>query len=63
MDVKSIAEIGGYKQSGVKVSSGIVFSGVSFSFRKLHGGPFWTVPELLFNSKKLIPAIQQLLFF
>ena len=25
------------------------------------GGAFWTVPELLFESKKLIPALQQLL--
>jgi len=25
------------------------------------GGAFWTAPELLFKSKKLIPAIQQLL--
>jgi len=29
--------------------------------RRLAGGPFWTVPELLFASKKLIPSIQQLL--
>jgi hypothetical protein len=25
------------------------------------GGGHWTVPELLFESKKLMPAIQQLL--
>jgi hypothetical protein len=25
------------------------------------GGPLWTVPELLFESKKLIPQLQQLL--
>jgi len=25
------------------------------------GGAFWTVPELLFESKKLIPSLQQLL--
>lgn len=25
------------------------------------GGPFWTVPELLFEKKELIPALQQLL--
>jgi hypothetical protein len=25
------------------------------------GGPWWTVPELLFEKKQLIPAIQQLL--
>jgi hypothetical protein len=27
----------------------------------LYGGALWTVPELLFESKKLIPALQQLL--
>jgi hypothetical protein len=27
----------------------------------LLGGALWTVPELLFESKKLIPALQQLL--
>jgi len=27
----------------------------------LLGGPFWTVPELLFESKELIPMLQQLL--
>ena len=27
----------------------------------LLGGPFWTVPELLFERKKLIPALLQLL--
>jgi len=26
-----------------------------------YGGPFWTVPELLFEKKELIPALQQLL--
>jgi len=26
-----------------------------------NGGPLWTVPELMFDSKKLIPALQQLL--
>jgi hypothetical protein len=25
------------------------------------GGAFWTVPELLFESKRLIPALEQLL--
>jgi len=25
------------------------------------GGPFWTVPELCFEKKELIPALQQLL--
>jgi hypothetical protein len=24
-------------------------------------GPYWTVPELLFEKKRLIPALQQLL--
>jgi hypothetical protein len=27
----------------------------------MDGGPFWTAPELVFESKKLIPALQQLL--
>jgi len=26
-----------------------------------NGGPVWTVPELLFESKKLIPALQRLI--
>jgi len=26
----------------------------------LLGGPLWTVPELLFESNKLIPALQQM---
>jgi hypothetical protein len=26
-----------------------------------YGGPLWTVPELLFEKKGLIPALQQLL--
>ena len=26
-----------------------------------YGGPCWTVPELLFEKKRLIPAVQQLL--
>jgi len=26
-----------------------------------YGGAFWTVPELLFESVKLIPALQQFL--
>jgi hypothetical protein len=26
-----------------------------------NGGPSWTVPELLFEKKQLIPALQQLL--
>jgi hypothetical protein len=26
-----------------------------------HGGPVWTVPELVFEKKHLIPALQQLL--
>jgi len=38
--------------------SGTVLNGVSFT---MDGGPLWTVPELLFESKKLIPALQQLL--
>jgi len=25
------------------------------------GGPFWTVPELLFEKKELVPALQELL--
>ena len=25
------------------------------------GGPFWTAPELVFEGKKLIPTLQQLL--
>jgi len=25
------------------------------------GGPVWTVPELLFEKKQLVPALQQLL--
>ncbi|MFQ6122810.1 MAG: hypothetical protein ACE5LA_07135 [Dehalococcoidales bacterium] len=25
------------------------------------GGPFWTVPELLFEKKQLIPALRELL--
>jgi hypothetical protein len=35
---------------------------VSYSRRPIieDGGPLWTVPELLFESKKLIPALQQL---
>ena len=28
---------------------------------RISGGPFWAVPELLFESKNLIPALQQLL--
>ena len=32
-----------------------------FLRNKINGGPFWTVPELLFESKKLIPGLQQLL--
>jgi len=27
-----------------------------------YGGPFGTVPELLFEKKQLIPALQRLLF-
>jgi hypothetical protein len=27
---------------------------------QFNGGALWTVPELLFESKKLIPALQQL---
>jgi hypothetical protein len=27
----------------------------------LYGGPLWTVPELLFEGKKFITALQQLL--
>jgi len=26
-----------------------------------YGGPWWTVPELMFEKKQLIPSIQQLL--
>jgi hypothetical protein len=36
-------------------------NGVSFNFGKFNGGPFWTAPELLFESKKMIPDLQQLL--
>lgn len=43
-------------------SLGSVFNGVSFSFRKLHSGPFWTVPGLLFESNRLIPALVRLLW-
>jgi len=28
---------------------------------QIGGGPFWTVPELFFEKKQLIPALQQLL--
>jgi hypothetical protein len=30
-------------------------------FLQVDGGPFGTVPELLFEKKRLIPALQQLL--
>jgi len=33
-------------------------NGVNFT---MDGGPFWTAPELVFESKKLIPALQQLI--
>jgi len=29
--------------------------------RDLNGGPLWTVPELVFEKKWLIPALQQLI--
>jgi len=28
---------------------------------RINGGPLWTVPELVFEKKQLIPALQQLL--
>jgi hypothetical protein len=33
----------------------------AFSFSVSNGGGHWTVPELSFESKELIPALQQLL--
>jgi len=42
-------------------SSGSIQSGSCFSFRVLNGGGHWIVPKFLFESKKLIPALQQLL--
>ena len=36
-------------------------AGFAPSIIVLNGGAFWTVPELLFESNKLIPALQQLL--
>jgi hypothetical protein len=36
-------------------------AGFACNTMELNGGPFWTVPELLFESKKLIAALQLLL--
>ena len=61
LEVPHIVRYGGAERirtSTYQKTSGKVFSKV-LPFER-NGGPFWTGPELLFESKKLIPTLQQL---
>jgi len=59
---KSLFIIGGVEE-GIGHKSGIRSTQADWTATPVvhYGGPFGTVPELLFEKKRLIPAVQQLL--